>query len=203
MTVLIEPAGHAEIAVGARLIAESFRDDPVVRRLVPGEHDRVRRLTDVYTAVLRTGPSVTGVVDVARSAPGGPIVGVAAWEGPDRRRHLPTELREIQRYVRAVGLRHLPAVRARLGRWARARPTTAHWYLVDIAVSPAARGQGVGSALLDHRLRAVDTAALPAYLEATGPGNQRLYERFGFRARGPVADDDGAPVAMVRPASTG
>ncbi|WP_278235778.1 GNAT family N-acetyltransferase [Isoptericola sp. AK164] len=201
MTVLVEPAGEAEIEAGARLIAESFRDDAVVRRIVPGDHDRVARLTDVYTAALRTGACVSGTVDVARAGPGGPILGVAAWEGPERRRHLPTELRELPRYLRALGLRHLPAVRSRLARWARQRPATAHWYLADLAVSPAARGRGVGSALIAHRLGVVDAQARPAYLEATGPGNQRLYERFGFRAQGPVADDADAPVGMLRPAA--
>ncbi|GAA4730852.1 GNAT family N-acetyltransferase [Isoptericola chiayiensis] len=199
MTVLIEPAGEADIGAGARLIAEAFRDDVVVRRVVPGDHDRVDRLTDVYTAALRTGACVSGAVDVARAGPGGPILGVAVWEGPHGRRDVLTELREVPRYLRALGLRYVPAVRARLARWARARPTTAHWYLADLAVTPAARGRGVGSALLEHRLRAVDAEARPAYLEATGPGNQRLYERFGFRDQGPL-DDDGTPVAMWRPA---
>ncbi|MFJ3941743.1 GNAT family N-acetyltransferase [Streptomyces parvus] len=62
----------------------------------------------------------------------------------------------------------------------KARPRYQHWYLIDIAVDGTARGLGIGSALLAHRLASIDAQAAPAYLEATAPANQRLYERFGF-----------------------
>ncbi|MFI6875728.1 GNAT family N-acetyltransferase [Streptomyces sp. NPDC050400] len=126
------------------------------------------------------------------------VVGVAAWEGPDRRHRLRGLLDEFSRQVRASGVRRAPSLLSQLVAYERARPSYQHWYLVDIAVDDAARGLGIGSALLAHRLASIDAQAAPAYLEATAPANQRLYERFGFRSAGPVRTNGATAVAMVR-----
>jgi ribosomal protein S18 acetylase RimI-like enzyme len=55
-----------------------------------------------------------------------------------------------------------------------------HAYLPFIGVAPRGQGQGIGSALLDSRLRDLDRAGLPAYLEATTIDSVRLYRRHGF-----------------------
>ncbi|MEV5342990.1 GNAT family N-acetyltransferase [Streptomyces sp. NPDC052676] len=199
MTLHIGPASAGEAEACARIIAEALRHEPVMYAVVPGEHDRVGRLTMLLTGVLRTGPLLNGVVDVARAEPGGKILGVAAWEGPDRRSSRWATLRELPRQVRAIGIGHLPAVLAQLEAYRQARPKQPHWYLADIAVSDTARGLGVGSALLAHRLAAIDAQGLPSYLEATSPANQRLYQRFGFRPTAPIKTADVAPMGMLRP----
>ena len=68
------------------------------------------------------------------------------------------------------------------------------------STGPQARGKGVGSALLAHRLRVVDHSANPlAFLESTTPASRRLYERFGFEAVGSVPTLPGqSSTAMVR-----
>lgn len=202
MTLHIEQAQKAELPTCARLIADALRDDPVIHRIVPGEHDRVRRLTDLYTAVLRTGAAITGSVDVARLEAGGPIIGVAAWEGTSRKATLWQQVREWPRYLRAIGLRNLATTAQAMRAFHEHRPAQPYWYLADIAVGPAARGHGVGSALLRHRLRIIDSHAVPAYLEATTLGSRQLYERFGFRVNAAIGTTpDGYPMAMLRPAS--
>jgi GNAT superfamily N-acetyltransferase len=202
MTVHIGQADHDEIPACARLIAEALHDDPVVHQIVRGDRDRTDRLTDLYTAVLRTGALHHGVIDVARAEPGGPVVGVAAWEGPHRSAAIWRQLVELPRYLRAIGLRHLPAALRALGSFGGHRPAARHWYLADVAVSPGARGLGVGSALLAHRLRTIDPQVLPAYLEATTPGSRRLYERHGFQAAGPIDLAPGvSATAMTRPST--
>lgn len=198
MTVHIAPASATEVVVCARLIALALRDDPVLKAFVPGEHDRARRLTTFFVDVLKEGPLRTGVVDVARDAPEGNIVGVAAWEGPDRQHSVRGMLEEFSRQVRASGIRRAPSLLTQLTAYEKARPRYPHWYLADIAVNDAARGLGIGSALLAHRLTAIDAQAAPAYLEATAPANQRLYERFGFRSAGPIRKEGVTAVAMVR-----
>ncbi|GAA0490725.1 N-acetyltransferase [Paractinoplanes deccanensis] len=55
-----------------------------------------------------------------------------------------------------------------------------HDYLAYLAVQPALQNKGLGSRLLDHRHKHPDTAGRPAYLEATGDRNRRLYERHGY-----------------------
>jgi ribosomal protein S18 acetylase RimI-like enzyme len=55
-----------------------------------------------------------------------------------------------------------------------------HAYLPFIGVAPAGQGRGVGSSLLEARLRDLDREGTPAYLEATTVNNVRLYRRHGF-----------------------
>lgn len=64
---------------------------------------------------------------------------------------------------------------------AQVHPAGEHWFLPLIGVDPVAQGRGLGSALLRHGLAPCDRDGLPAYLEATSPGNRALYERHGFR----------------------
>ncbi|OLT49270.1 hypothetical protein BJF85_09830 [Saccharomonospora sp. CUA-673] len=173
-------AGQDEIRTCARLIAEAMRDDPVVHQIVRGDRNRTNRLTGLYTAVLRAGALSHGVIDVARAESGGPIIGVAAWEGPHGSASVWRQLIEAPRYLRAIGLRHVPAALRAVGALGTHRLDVRHWYLADMAVSSEARGLGVGSALLAHRLEAVDAEAVPAYLEATTRASRRLYERHGF-----------------------
>jgi GNAT superfamily N-acetyltransferase len=201
VTVVVDPARPDEATACARLLAEVLGDDPVIRAMLPGDRDRVRRLTSVHAAQLRSGPLPAGTVDVARTAPGGPPVGVAVWHGPGDRGHARERLRHLPSLVRAIGLRHLPTAAAQSARYERHRPRRPHWYLEEIAVGPDARGLGVGSVLIRHRLAAVDAAGLPAYLEATTDASRRLYERFGFVATGLVPVEGPRPWAMLREAA--
>lgn len=153
MTVHIGLAGQGEIPACARLIAEALQDDLVVGQIVRGEQNRLQRLTDLYTAALRTGAFPHGVIDVARSEPGGPILGVAAWESPGGSREPWRHLFEVPRYLRAIGLRNMRASLRALSTFSGHRPQGSHWYLADIVVSPKARGLGVGSAPPRSRTR--------------------------------------------------
>ncbi len=197
MDVQVSAATRGDVPVCARVVAAALRDDAVVRAMVPGDHDRLGRLTTVYRAVLREAVTGGGVVDVARDDPGGPVLGVAVWEPPGAPGgSMP--LRELLRLVRAVGLRNVRATTRALRTFADHRPRDPHWLLADLAAAPHARGRGVGSALLAHRLATVDVVGLPAYLEATTDASRRLYERFGFRATGTIQLPGAVATSMVR-----
>jgi ribosomal protein S18 acetylase RimI-like enzyme len=60
------------------------------------------------------------------------------------------------------------------------RPSEPHWYLAYIAVDPAHRGKGLGTALMNHSLDIIDRQQLPAYLESTNTANLSIYKRHGF-----------------------
>ena len=59
-----------------------------------------------------------------------------------------------------------------------------HFYLSLLGTSAEHRGRGYGLGLLAENLRLIDDAGMPAYLEASNPGNVALYERHGFEVRG-------------------
>ena len=70
--------------------------------------------------------------------------------------------------------------------------------LIDIAILPRWRGQGLGTSLLDLLVRHADAHGLCVELQVV-PGNpaQRWYRRHGFEPHG----DDGFHVQMLRPTS--
>ena len=83
-------------------------------------------------------------------------------------------------------------------------PGDPHWHLLFLAVHPDRWNQGLGNQLLDYSHRRLDASGLPAYLEATSPQNQRLYQRHGYRDMSPatLALSDGTVLyRMWRPAS--
>ncbi len=82
-------------------------------------------------------------------------------------------------------------------------PSDPHWYLAFMGVDPSAQGQGIGSALLSAVLARADHDHMPAYLEASCPENQRLYERHCFElVRELTVSDSPAIYAMWRPPQT-
>jgi ribosomal protein S18 acetylase RimI-like enzyme len=59
-----------------------------------------------------------------------------------------------------------------------------HYYLSLLGTHPDYRGQGLGMALLSENLASMDSEGVPAYLESSNPGNDRRYERLGFKRLG-------------------
>jgi ribosomal protein S18 acetylase RimI-like enzyme len=85
---------------------------------------------------------------------------------------------------------------------ARHYPPEPYWYLWLIGVDPAAQSLGLGSALLKHKLKAIDDAGEIAFLESSNPKNIPFYRRHGFEIVGETRVRD-IPVltSMLRPPS--
>lgn len=74
-------------------------------------------------------------------------------------------------------------------------PKAPHMYLFTIGTTRAARGKGVGKALLAPVLAACDAAGMPAYLENSNPANSGFYCAHGFERLGVFEiGGDGTPV---------
>ncbi len=79
----------------------------------------------------------------------------------------------------------------------RARHDSPSLYVVDLLVSAAARGRGIGSAVmrrLDDVALARGATRLSLSVLISNAGARRLYERLGYRA----IDDDGVRIAMTK-----
>jgi GNAT superfamily N-acetyltransferase len=157
-----------------RVMSAAFDDDPVTRWLVP----EGRPLDRLFAAHARWSHYAPGCTDLALLD--GVPVGAAFWDPPGFRIPVLRQLLGIPFYGRALG--------RRLGRGAtvesvmhRARPHEEFWYLAGVGA--VRRGEGIGSALLRHRL---DRVTGPAYLESSKRENVPLYERFGFEQRDPI-----------------
>ena len=227
--VTVRTATRADAPAIARILSEAFRDDPAWSVTLPEDETRHTKLTSYYLRRVRRHPQWVDVaMDDGRvvAAPRGAdedkelALLDAAWAGPkkvnDPRKLLaeqgyPVAQATFWAYAAMVGLSLAtigfifflgrfwdvasdPIVgtlsdRTRT-RFGRRRPWIAAGGLLF----------GVGSALLEHRLRVVDHSANPlAFLESTTPASRRLYERFGFEAVGSVPTLPGqSSTAMVR-----
>lgn len=76
-------------------------------------------------------------------------------------------------------------------------PHEPHWFLPLIGVDPAKQGQGHGGALMRHALERCDREGRLAYLDATSPRNQALYERHGFERLGTVQVGSSPPITPM------
>lgn len=76
---------------------------------------------------------------------------------------------------------------------AQHHPSSPHWYLFTIGTRQAARGTGLGKALLAPVLSACDRDGLPVYLENSNPANTGFYCAHGFERMQVFACGDGGP----------
>lgn len=201
--ITIRPAtAHDRDQIPA-LFAEAFFADPVWTAIVPQPRARRRMIpTEIGWQI---DPGRGHLVDVAieNDSPGkaGTVRGALIIEppatGPDEEPTLAARFAEALVVLAPMGRRgnrHQSSVDAH-------RPDGPHWYLHDIATSPAVRGQGIGSRLLEHRLGLVDDTGLPVFLEATTVASARLYARFGFETIATVTELPGTrSFVMIRPA---
>lgn len=184
----ITTAGQHDVERVAAIMGQGFSDDPVMTWVLSDTDDdgRVVALTSMFAFIAREVVIDFGATHLLGD-------GCAMWTPPDPPEWPPDR---GERFLAEMGAVASDEALARLGHvegtMEQHRPPEPHWYLGAVACTPASRGQGIGGALLDHGLLAIDEAGMPAYLESSNPRNRSLYERKGFEVTG-VADLPGGP----------
>jgi len=169
------------LSPAAESLARAFHKDPLQVYVFPDAAERSARSPAHFAPLLRYG-MLFGEVLTTQGKP----LGAAVW--------LPPETWEVTpERAAAAGLDDLPNV---LGEAAAERffsvlgatdpyhhrdVPPAHWYLMVVGVSPEARGQGLGRALLEPVMNRADASGLPCYLETAQPDNVEFYEYIGFK----------------------
>lgn len=152
--------------VGA-LMALAFATDPFVRWVLPNPYKYVS------DSLKHAGDTTAPAFDNGTVYMIGEAYGAAVWVAPDAK---------FKRKDRANdGGGDMPDELAELVQKSGAyRPTEPHWYLAYIAVDPAHRGKGLGTALMNYSLDICDREHMPVYLESTNRANLSIYRRHGF-----------------------
>jgi ribosomal protein S18 acetylase RimI-like enzyme len=158
----------------AAITAEAFSDDPVNRWLFGTE----RALAVVFGTLARDSYLKSGVCHLIDDR------GATMWrkvDGP----HQTVGVLSVMRIAAGL-LRH-----GSPGSVKRAiaageiidanHPREPHIYLFTIGTRKAARGKGLGKALLQPVLASCDRDSLPVYLENSNPANTGFYMHHGFR----------------------
>ena len=148
-------------------IVTAFEDDPFLRLALPDADDYAEHAPRFFGTLFdrrveRTTVWLanTGAAVALWDAPGVPL-------GADPTEGLPKQAKDIiDAYEEAVH---------------EVMPSMPHWYLGVLATDPAARGRGLARAVIQRGLSHAASAALPAVLETTNPGNLEIYRRLGWR----------------------
>ncbi|MDS1272101.1 GNAT family N-acetyltransferase [Lipingzhangella sp. LS1_29] len=187
----VRAAHRADTAAVVRTLTRAFHDDPVFRWLFPDDATRRRDTARFFAIYAGLDHVPAGRCEVAVTEPStGTVRGAAIWHSPKDRRAAPLELLRTAPHYLSLFHRRLPRVVRALAHVERQAPAQPHWYLADIGTDPAARGQGVGSALLRSGLARADAERMPTYLESSSVDNIAFYERFGFELCGEITGTD-------------
>jgi GNAT superfamily N-acetyltransferase len=193
----VRTAGRADLRRLVDILSAAFAEDPVTTWLIGPERVTPARTRAFFQTLVGQHSLPLGGSDITEH-------GAAVWLPPGELSVSPAQqLRQLPGLVRAFGPRLRAAAQAdELMR--RHRPAMPHWYLQFVGVEPGHTGQGIGGALLRHRLALIDAQPAPAYLESSQRANLPLYERHGFEVIEEVRLTPDAPVEflMLRAAAT-
>ena len=171
------PASSGERSQVVTTLCSAFFDDRIYRWLVPDDAQRQRSAATFYSRFVDACWPHGGVYAAAQG------FGAALWLPPAKQ--LVAD-EEAEAFVK--DLLDSAGDDAASGRMAQLfellddnHPAETCWYLAFMGVQPTAQGRGIGGELLATVLTQADRDEVPAYLEASCPENQRLYERHGFR----------------------
>jgi ribosomal protein S18 acetylase RimI-like enzyme len=195
----VAQAGPADTSALSQVIAEAFHDLPPSWWLIPSPGRR-REVFPGYFALLIEHALATGTV---HTTPG--RTAAALWLPVPATGPTPPSNNYPARLAQATGpdATRFAAFDAALDAH---HPTgIPHHHLAILAVGPGAHGQGIGTALLHAHHTTLDSAGIPAYLEASSQRSRAWYLRHGYTGtRPPFHLPGGGPPMwpMWRPAAT-
>jgi ribosomal protein S18 acetylase RimI-like enzyme len=154
------------------IIAEAFSEDPVNLWIFgnPGP------MPTVFSALAKGVYLPRGFCQLSGDA------GATMWSHSSANREL-SLIPTLALVASVIGKGSKGAVKRALGAsdlMQKEHPKAPHLYLFAIGTRKAARGKGLGKALMAPVLAAADRDRLPCYLENSNPANTGFYHSHGF-----------------------
>lgn len=184
----IRPAAQEESEACVAVITLGFANDPGVRWMYP-DPKQYRESFPHFVRAFGGRAFEHGSADCI-----GGHAAVALWLPPGIH---PDEEALLSLIEASVPACDRATVFALFEEMAGYHPSEPHWHLPLIATEPRWQGQGLGNALLRHRLAVCDQQGLTAYLEATSERSVPLYQGLGFEALGTIQVGASPPIVPM------
>jgi len=172
----------SDVEQAADVLSQAFVDDPLCAFMLPFRLTRPKTLMTFFR--------VYGEVSIKNKrgfGVGDPLHGVAYWQFPDQE-SLSISLNAIGTFIPLlfsfypIGYLRAKAVLSQIDALRQQYADEPHFYLDNLGVLPAARGQGLSSRLIRPFLQMADEQKVIAYTDTVTRSNVALYEHFGFQA---------------------
>lgn len=197
-----QPLTNTDIESAAQVLAQAFVEDPLCATMLPARRTRAKTLLKFFRAYCEIGIRHQRGYGV-----GEPLSGVAFWIPPGQE-DLSISVRSLGKFLPllfsgypAGYLRARPVLRAQDILHQKYAPGP-HFYLDNLGVLAAARGQGLASLLIRPFLNLAQEQGCASYTDTVTRSNVALYEHLGFRCMEevPVSGTGITIWALLRPA---
>lgn len=174
----------SDVEPAARVISRAFVDDPLCSFILPFRRTRINTLYKFFRAM--------GEVSIKNKRGygiGEPLQGVAFWKFPEQA-SMSISVKSLGKFLPLLftfyPIGYVRYVRARkvlnqIDLLHKQYADEPHFYLDNIGVLPAARGNRLASKLIRPFLEMADSQRVIAYTDTVTRSNVALYEHFGFR----------------------
>ncbi len=174
--VIVKKASADDTALVGEILAEAFSADPV-GKWISSDPEYPRWCWPMIV------PFLLPHNEVYMSGNG---LGAAMWVPPDDKLNIRPSLAMLWDWWRRFGVGSILRLFRLMSMMEQHHPKDQHYYLLAIGVRNEAKGQGIGSALLEHVLQQCDRRKAVAYLENSNSLNLTFYERHGFKVRSKI-----------------
>ena len=184
----LRKAGPADARQLADITADAFAEDPVMRWMLGSP----RAIQSTFRVLAREMYVPSGLCYLHGNS------GAAMWMPPGQAAS-PSVLGKLKLAIGLMFHGSKGAMDRALEAGAtmeKHHPKEPHMYLFTIGSTQAARGKGIGKALLAPVLEACDRESVPVYLENSNPANTGFYGAHGFVPVGEFFPGEGSPAMM-------
>ena len=178
-----EPVNATNTHDAIRILAEAFRDDPVINWSC--NNPQALESFFEFTLPIFIPHQLTYLDPHGR--------GAASWLGPGQTLNWPYSLSSVIKVLKLGGLTGLYRLLVSGIKTEQYHPKTRHYYLFAIGVTPGHKGQGIGTSLISHVLKQCDAEGVPAYLENSKEENLAFYQGHGFKVQQQIRFSASAP----------
>ena len=183
-----------EITSAGIILSMALKDDPISIHVLPDSSERILKLKHVFQAATCVGVRYGEVYASSEN-----LEGVANWIPYETFKEYKFRMLRcgIKARIYKIGLKASKRFKP-IGEYStkmhKKHAPGKHWYLETLGVDPKFQGKGIGTFLVNYKLKEIDLQGLPTYLETSTEKNVKFYEKMGFY----VAEEVLIPETEVR-----